>query len=195
MVVVLTIVTAIAAVSLAKVFDLTKDAIAESKRQETLKAIKTVLPPYDNEPDKDTVELVSGKDKKGNDIKTRFYLGKKDGKILGAAFKTSTMEGYSGLIEIMVGVDPSGIVTAIEIISHAETPGLGNRIETPAFKDNYKGKSLDNAKWLVRKDGGDFDQFTGATISPRAVTRAVRDGLKFFAANSDKIIHQTGAGI
>ncbi len=188
MAVVLTIVTSVAAISLSQIYDLTKDAIAEAKRQETLHAIRTVLPPFDNEPDRDVVTLVSGKDKKGRDIEVNFYRGRKEGAISGVAFKVSTMEGYSGLIEIMVGVDPKGKVTAIEIVSHAETPGLGDKIEKPEFKDQYKGRDLKNTKWLVKKDGGDIDQITGATISPRAVTKAVKEGLEFFEAHRDEIL-------
>jgi len=188
MAIVLTIVTSIAAASLARIYDITKGPIAEAKRQETLRAIRTVLPAYDNEPDKDVVELVSGKDKKGNDIKTTFYRGSKAGELIGVAFKTSSMEGYSGLIEVMVGVDPSGTVTAIEVVSHAETPGLGDKITFSWFEDRYKGKNLENAKWLVKKDGGDFDQLTGATISPRAVTQAVKSGLDFFAAHKGEVL-------
>lgn len=189
MVIVLTIVTAIAAASLAQVYDLTKDAIAESKRQEMLRAIKTVLPPFDNEPDQDTFEIISGKDRKGRDVKTIFYLGRKGGILQGAAFKSSTKEGYSGLIEVMVGSDPSGKVTGIEILTHAETPGLGDKIIWKSYRDKFIGKTLKNTKWLVKKDGGDFDEFTGATISPRAVTRAVKDGLEFFVKNRAKIIN------
>ena len=188
MVLTLTIVSGIAAFSLASIYDATKDKIAEAKRQEMLRAIKTVLPQYDNEPDKDLVELVSGKDKKGQDIKTKFYRGKKENTIVGVAFKSSSMEGYSGLIEVMVGLDPSGTVSAIEVISHAETPGLGDPIAKPFFEDQYKGKNLQNANWLVKKDGGDFFQLTGATISPRAVTQAVKKGLDFFAAHKNEIL-------
>ena len=188
----LTVVCAIAAASLAKVYDGTKDAIAEAKRQEILRAIKTVLPTFDNAPDQDVVDLPSGKDKKGNVVKTTFYRGTKGGEFVGVAFKTSSMEGYSGLIEVMVGVDPLGTVTAIEIVSHAETPGLGDKITFDWFKKQYKGKSLDNANWLVKKDGGDFDQITGATISPRAVTQAVKKGLDFFLAHKNEIMNQAG---
>jgi len=188
MAIVLTIVTSIAAASLARIYDITKGPIAEAKRQETLRAIRTVLPAYDNEPDKDVVELVSGKDKKGDDVKTVFYRGSKGGELIGVAFKTSSQEGYSGLIEVMVGVDPSGTITAIEVVSHAETPGLGDKITFSWFEDRYKGKNLENAKWLVKKDGGDFDQLTGATISPRAVTQAVKSGLDFFAAHRDEVL-------
>lgn len=187
MVITLTIVAGIAATALSKVYDGTKDAIAEAKRQEVLRAIKTVLPSYDNEPDKDIVELVTGKNKKGEDEKTVFYRGKKEGQFVGVAFKSSSMEGYSGLIEVMVGIDTTGTVSAIEVVSHAETPGLGDKIAFKWFEDMYKGKNLENTKWLVKKDGGDFDQLTGATISPRAVTQAVKKALDFFAANKNEI--------
>jgi len=188
MVITLTIVAALAGGILAKVYDATRDAIAEAKRQETLDAIKAVLPPFDNEPDKDVVTVSSGKDKKGNEIKTTFYLGEKNGNLVGIAFKTSTMEGYSGFIEVMVGVDAEGTISAIEILSHAETPGLGNKIVKPEFKDRFKGRNLSNTRWMVKKDGGDIDQITGATISPRAVTRAVKDGLELFTAHHDKLV-------
>ena len=188
MVLTLTIVSAIAASSLATIYDATKDKIAEAKRQEMLRAIKTVLPQFDNEPDKDVVELVSGKDKKGKDVKVTFYRGKKDGQIVGIAFKSSFMEGYSGLIEVMVGVDPSGTVSAIEVVSHSETPGLGDPIASSSFEDQYRGKNLQNANWLVKKDGGDFFQLTGATISPRAVTQAVKKGLDFFTLHKSEIL-------
>lgn len=188
MIITLTIVAGIAATALAKIYDVTKDAIAEAKRQEVLRAIKTVLPAYDNEPDKDIVELVTGRNKKGEEEKTTFYRGKKGGEFVGVAFKSLSMEGYSGLIEVMVGIDPEGTVTAIEIVSHAETPGLGDKIAFKWFEDRYKGKNLENAVWLVKKDGGDFDQLTGATISPRAVTQAVKKALDFFVANKSEIL-------
>ena len=100
--------------------------------------------------------------------------------------------GYSGNIAIMVGVDPQGEVTGMEILSHAETPGLGDKITQPWFKDMFKGKSLDNADWRVKKDGGEFDQITGATISPRAVVGAIRRGLEFFREHQDEILGASG---
>jgi electron transport complex protein RnfG len=106
------------------------------------------------------------------------------------AFKVVAPEGYSGNIEIMVGVDEAGTVSGIEILSHAETPGLGDKITHGWFKDQFKGQSLESADWRVKKDGGDFDQITGATISPRAVVGAVRAGLEFFAGHRQKIVSQ-----
>jgi len=81
-------------------------------------------------------------------------------------------------------------VTGIEILSHAETPGLGDKIAHEGFKDQFKGQSLGSADWRVKKDGGDFDQITGATISPRAVVGAVKKGLEFFGEHRQEIISQ-----
>ncbi len=88
----------------------------------------------------------------------------------------------------MVGIRPDGSVVGIEILHHAETPGLGSKITEPWFKEQFAGKSLDNADWRVRKDGGQFLEITGATISPRAVVQAVRAGLEFFRLHREEIV-------
>ena len=96
-------------------------------------------------------------------------------------------EGYSGNIEIMIGVKPDQSINAIEILTHAETPGLGSKIAEGWFKEMFRGKSLENADWRVKKDGGEFDQISGATISPRAVVGALKAGLEFYRDNSQRI--------
>ena len=187
---VLTIIAAGAGLILSLVEGVTREPIAEQRRLQTLKALKAVLPPIDNAPDTDTVTLTVGKDRTGRDVARTFYRGRKEGELAGVAFKVVAPEGYSGNIEIMVGVDEAGTVSGIEILSHAETPGLGDKIAQPGFKDQFKGQSLESADWRVKKDGGDFDQITGATISPRAVVGAVRAGLEFFAGHRQKIVSQ-----
>ena len=117
-----------------------------------------------------------------------FFRGRQDGTLSGVAFKVVAPDGYSGNIEVMVGIDPSGTVAGIEILSHAETPGLGDKITLPTFKANFSGKNLENADWRVKKDGGEFDQITGATISPRAVVGAVRKGLEFYRDHRDEVL-------
>lgn len=167
------------ALAVGGVFDFTKDTIAEQIRLKKLRLLHAVLPETDNDVDQDYEEKVIGKDRRGNDIKTRYYFGKKDGKLVGTAFSLVTSEGFSGDIEIMMGVDPGGSVTAVEIVQHTETPGLGDKIsKKPEWRAEFKGKNLTNAKWAVKKDGGDFDQFTGATITPRAVVKLVKEGLE-----------------
>lgn len=185
----LTLIAAIAGAILSVVESSTREPIAKQRRLIMLKALAAVLPPYDNAPDQDLVELTYGKGKKGNDLMRTFYRGRKEGTLSGVAFKVVAPDGYSGNIEVMVGVDAGGIVQAIQILNHAETPGLGDKIAFPAFKDQFKGKGLEGVDWRVKKDGGQFDQISGATISPRAVVGAVRVGLEFFRDNRDAILN------
>lgn len=186
----LTLIAAIAGLILSLVEAVTREPIAEQRRLETLRALQTVLPNFDNSPDADTVELTVGKDKKGKEIKRLFYRGRTGAELSGIAFTVRSPEGYSGNIDIMVGIDAEGKVTGLEILTHAETPGLGDKITHEPFKNQFKGKSLDNADWRVKKDGGAFDQITGATISPRAVVKAVAAGLEFFRDHRPEILAQ-----
>lgn len=176
LVITLTVICTIAAVLLSYVHTLTLKPIAAQKRLEKIHALKKVLPAYNNHPDRDTVKIEL---KNGPPIEVN--LAKKDGKIVAVAFRMVSHKGYGGDIEILMGVDTSGKITGVEILSMSETPGLGARIIEPAFKHQFKGKTLKNTKWAVKKDGGDIDQITGATISPRAVTEAIHRGLEVFA--------------
>jgi len=191
--IVLTVIAAGAGLILSLVEAVTREPIAEQRRLQTLKALQAVLPPIDNSPDADTVSLVTGQDKKGRDVSRTFYRGRKEQELAGVAFKVVAPEGYSGNIEIMVGVTPEGKVSGIEILAHAETPGLGSKIAEGWFKEQFRGKALEDADWRVKKDGGDFDQITGATISPRAVVGAVRQGLEFYRQHQEQIIQTKGS--
>ena len=188
LILVLTLITAGAGLILSLVEAVTREPIAEQRRLETLRALQAVLPQANNSPDQDTVQLVTGKDKRGRDVLRTFFRGRQDGTLSGVAFKVVAPDGYSGNIEVMVGIDPSGTVAGIEILSHAETPGLGDKITLPTFKANFAGKNLQNTDWRVKKDGGAFDQITGATISPRAVVGAVRKGLEFYRDHLDEVL-------
>ncbi|HIJ86018.1 MAG TPA: RnfABCDGE type electron transport complex subunit G, partial [Magnetococcales bacterium] len=118
---------------------------------------------------------------------------RKAGAGLGVAFVVTAPDGYSGNIEIMMGVAAGGTITSIQILSHKETPGLGDKIVLTRWPDSFKGKTLHNVKWGVKKDGGDFDQFAGATITPRAVVGAVKRGLEFFVANEAKLFDKSAS--
>ncbi|MGA1861380.1 RnfABCDGE type electron transport complex subunit G [Deferribacter thermophilus] len=172
MFVVLTIIGAVSALVLASVYTLTKDKIEYEYRLELLRALKVVLPEYNNEPDKDTIKA---KDK-------TVYVAKKDGKIVGYAIQSVSEKGYGGSIAVLLGVSTDGKITGVEILRHAETPGLGSKIEEKWFKDEFKGLTIKD-KIAVKKDGGVIDQFSGATISPRAVAEAVKNGLDFVITN------------
>ena len=181
LIVVLTVICVVSAVCLAFIYKITKEPIAKQKRLEMIKAIKTVLPKTTvNDPLKDKLTI------KGKNI----YIGKdKNGKITGFAFKVFSNEGYGGTIEIMLGIRANDdSINGIQILSMSETPGLGAKIQEKWFKDQFKNKNLKNTVWKVKKDGGDIDQITGATISPRAVTKAIYNGLKFFEKNKKLLL-------
>jgi electron transport complex protein RnfG len=180
LIIVLTIICVVSAVCLAFVYKITKEPIAKQKRMEMIKAIRAVLPETTvNDPLKDKITI------KDKDI----YIGKdKNGKITGVAFKVFS-NGFGGTIEIMLGIRANdNSVNGIQILTMSETPGLGAKIEEKWFKDQFKNKNLKNTVWKVKKDGGDIDQITGATISPRAVTKAIYNGLKFFEKNKKLLL-------
>lgn len=185
----LTLITVGAGLLLSLVESLTREPIAEQRRLETLRALQTVLPAFDNSPDADTVQLVYGQDKKGRELKRTFFRGRLGSEISGVAFPVVAPDGYSGNISIMIGVDTGGTIIGLEILSHTETPGLGDKITRDEFKGQFKGKALPGVDWRVKKDGGDFDQITGATISPRAVVKAVQSGLQFFREHQQDVLH------
>ncbi|MBF0176992.1 MAG: RnfABCDGE type electron transport complex subunit G [Magnetococcales bacterium] len=166
---------------------ITKGPIAEAKRQELLHALQQVLPPgFDNSPDQDFIVVNDARlDKKSSPVK--IYRARGKGADLGAAFTVIAPNGYSGDIEILLGMAAGGTVSSIRILSHKETPGLGDKFATTSWPDAFKGKTASNVKWGVKKDGGDFDQFAGATITPRAIVGAVKRGLDFFVENEAKL--------
>ena len=116
------------------------------------------------------------------------YRARKQGKPVALALTTFAPDGYNGTIKILVGINYNGSLAGIRIVSHHETPGLGDAIETDRSNWVYQfnNKSLVNPtpkKWGVKRDGGVFDQFTGATITPRAVVKAVYRSLLYYQAN------------
>ena len=109
-----------------------------------------------------------------------------------ALFAVTARDGYSGPIRVLVGVKADGSVAGVRILQHRETPGLGDKIESNRsdWVFQFDGRSLGDpavAGWAIRDDGGEFDQLTGASITPRAVIKAVRDTLLYFDANRDEI--------
>ncbi|HAT49591.1 MAG: electron transport complex subunit RsxG [Nitrospirae bacterium] len=190
---VLMLVGLIATALLAGTDAVTSGPIAEAKRQELLSALRQVLPEgFDNQPDQDTVMVTDPRlEKKSKPV--TIYRGRKGETALGAAFKVIAPDGYSGDIEIMMGIAAGGTISNVRVLSHKETPGLGDKITLTAWPDAFKGKTLSNVKWGVKKDGGDFDQFAGATITPRAVVGAVKRGLDFFVENEAKLFDKAAS--
>ena len=163
--------------------------IVEAEERDLQASLAEVLPAgfADNELLKDTISLT------GDDGKpVTIYRARKAGSITGAVFQT-VGRGYGGEMIVLIGVDAKGTLLGARVIRHKETPGLGDKIELAKSKwiRDFEGKSLESPpaeKWAVKKDGGVFDQFAGATITPRAVVKAVKEGMSFYAAHRDEIL-------
>ncbi|MBD2812136.1 electron transport complex subunit RsxG [Xenorhabdus sp. Vera] len=161
------------------VYSLTKDLIAEQAAIQHKTLLDQVVPPtlYDNNM-QDECYLVTD-NALGNKQTHRLYLARKNGIPSAAALESTAPDGYSGAIQLLVGADFSGNVLGVRVTEHHETPGLGDKIDTRISDWIYafsgkKVMSKDDPNWAVKKDGGEFDQFTGATITPRAVVNTVK---------------------
>lgn len=172
MVIVLLAITGIAAAALGAVYEATKEPIALAKMQKQQAAIKAVVPAFDNDP----VAEVAIYEVDGGQVKV--FPATKDGKPVGYAIETFTMKGFSGLIRIMVGVDPQNNIINYSVLDHKETPGLGSKMqEWFTTKGDVKGLNPDKNNLTVSKDGGDVDAITAATISSRAFLDAINRGI------------------
>ena len=176
--------------------NLTKDSIAKAVEETLKKSLFEVMPRerLDNDLLNDQVPLAADK-LLGTKSEKVAYVARMEGQPSGAILQVVAPEGYGGSINLLVGVDASGAVTGVRVIPpHYETPGLGDQVEIQKspWVLNFNGKSLQNTsegQWRVKKDGGEFDSFTGATITPRAVVDAVHKALLYFDANKQGILY------
>lgn len=164
---------------------LTQPKIAQVERQVMLNTLNQVMPQtyYNNDLLKDSI-WVSEPNALGTDTPMPVYRARLNGQAAGLVIETIAPNGYSGEIRLLVGVFADGRIAGVRVISHRETPGLGDKIELR--KDdwilgfNNRQLTLDNAQtWAVKRDRGEFEQFTGATITPRAVVAAVKNTLDY----------------
>jgi len=173
--------------------NLTTDTIAQREAEDLNASLAQVIPAelHDNDLLQDVVEIdVGGR-------KRRVYRATKGGRITAVAFGSEAYGYASTPISILMGIDRKGAILGVRVLSHAETPGLGDKIEEKKSEwiFSFNGKTLadpGDKGWAVKKDGGIFDQFTGATITPRGVVRAVRAGLDFFASEKSKLLAPGG---
>lgn len=185
----LAIVALVASAALALAYSATKDHIAAAEQRDMQMSLAQVLPEgfADNDLLADVLELTNAK---GKPVKV--HVAKKAGIGVGAVFQVAE-RGYAGDIVVLMAVDQDGRILGARVLKHVETPGLGDKIEiakAPWIK-SFDGKSLDDPspeKWAVKKDNGIFDQFAGATITPRAVVKSVKGGLEFFATHRNEIL-------
>ncbi len=167
----------------------TQEAIQTRAEEDLKTSIEQVVPSklFDNNL-LESVIIIDGPDGKPVTV----YQGSKNHAVTALAY-TVTGYGYGGKILVIMAVTPEGKTLGVRVLSHAETPGLGDKIEVERddWILDFNGLSLGNPSanmWRVKKDGGYFDQFSGATISPRAVVKAVKSGLDFFVKNKTKLL-------
>lgn len=180
----------------------TAERIRAAERQAQVRALGEILPPgsYDNDLLADSILL--NEPRLGHRQPQPAYIAMKDGQPRAVILRATAPDGYSGAIHLLIGIQADGRLAGVRVIGHRETPGLGDKIELAktAWIRSFEGKSLDSPSesgWAVKKDGGEFDQFAGATITPRAVVGAVHQALQYFAANRAELLgaytHQTPA--
>jgi H+/Na+-translocating ferredoxin:NAD+ oxidoreductase subunit G len=178
---------------------LTKDRIANEIRKAEEKALLQIVPRerHDNSMLDDTLPIGPEVTQLGLRAEKRIYLARQGSEVVAAIIPTTARDGYSGDIDLIVGVNADGSVAGVRTLSHKETPGLGDKVDL-AKSDwvlSFNGRSLTNPKpagWAVKKDKGEFDSFTGATITPRAVVAAIRKVLEYAAENSDTLYGKPG---
>ena len=171
----------------------TREQIAGNEREALLDALNELVPreDYDNQILQDTLTLPPTQ-AIGTTAPTTVYRARKNGEPVALVMSAVAPDGYSGQIFLLMGINADGTLAGVRVVNHKETPGLGDKIEAKRndWILQFAGLSLDNPEknnWKVKKDGGQFDQFTGATITPRAVVGAIRNGLEYFEANRDKL--------
>ncbi len=174
-------------------FEVTDQQIQANQRAALLRGLNEILPAerYDNDLFTD-LSYVQNQTLLGTEKPVIVYRARKAGHPVAAILTPSAPDGYNGEIRLLVGINYQGQLEGVRIVSHQETPGLGDWIELRRSKWilNFKDRSLQNPlsnQWLVKRDGGIFDQFTGATITPRAVVKAVKNSLLFFQSYRDQI--------
>ena len=178
MVVALLVITAVSGGLLGLVYGMTKDTIAEVDQKKNAAAIAEVLGTDENS----RLETVT------KDDLTYNLAYDAQGNLLGAAVKTFSNAGFSGRIELMVGLLADGTINKVSVLQQSETPGLGANMVNPKFKDQFDGKNPASFKLSVKKDGGDVDAITAATISSRAFSEAVKLACEGFEANKNQFM-------
>lgn len=175
----------------------TKDQIAKQQQLKLLSILNAVIDPqsHDNDIHLDCA-LFTSRDLLGNKQPQHIYRARINGEAVAVAIETTAPDGYNGRIQLVVGMlstNPDTVtVSGVRILTHKETPGLGDKIELRisdwvlAFEQQQYSPT-NKALWAVKKDGGQYDQFTGATITPRAVVNAVTKSMEFYLANQEDV--------
>ncbi len=172
-------------------FSLTADKIVANERLALIRQIYNLIPPdtLDNDILADTLTITDSKLSRGEIV---VFRARKQGQPIGIIFSPVEAPGYSSIIRLIIAIRKDGTLGGVRVLSHKETPGLGDKIEANRtdWIMGFNNRSLGNPeadRWLVKKDGGDFDQITGATISPRAIVKAVKRSLEYYASHEQQL--------
>lgn len=189
----LAIIAAICTTLVAATYQLTEERIAANEKALLEQALQPALSGvfYEGGVSESRLLIAPPHDLPGNDAAFIFRLYAEN-KPVAALFAVTARDGFSGAIRVLIGVQFDGTITGIRILQHRETPGLGDKIE-PQRSDwifQFDGRSMGDpvvTGWAIHNDGGEFDQLTGASVTPRAVITAIRDTLLYFEAHRDEI--------
>ena len=192
----LAIIAAVLTALLALVASLTRERIVSNEQAWIRQRLDALVPPatHDNDLLADSI-AVTAPDLLGSSQPVKIYRARRNGAPVAAVLRPIAPDGYRGPIELLVAVGPDGRLIGVQVIRHQETPGLGDAFESRDvhWLERFRGRSLTDPppqRWTVRRDGGDFDAFTGATITPRAIVKAVRNALEYYQRNSQRIFDQ-----
>lgn len=188
--------TVVGTAALAFTFNITHDKIAASEEAEKLNLIKQIVPQekFDNQIMQDTLSLAADP-LLGNSQATTAYRGRLQGQPSILVLEAIAPDGYSGKIRFIMALQYDGTISGVRVVKHKETPGLGDYIDAAKsdWIKGFNGISLTNRTdkdWKVKKDGGQFDYMTGATISPRAMIKAVHKASQYYAQHRDELFAQ-----
>jgi len=182
---------------LAGVNELTAERIAEQERRVVLEQLGQIISPdrYDNALQDDFI-LIEDESYFPRGQSVTVYRARQDGAPTALIMKLAAVNGYNGKISLLVGINADGSLSGVRVVSHKETPGLGDAIEIERsdWLLGFNERSLQDPSipgWAVKRDGGQFDQFTGATITPRAVVEAIRMALEYFQRHQEFLFEPT----
>lgn len=179
---------------------LTEKTILNQEKEQTRSILNQVIPNELHDNDLFEACTLVQSDKLGTSTQLPAYVASIEGQVTAIAMEAIAPDGYNGKIKLIIGIDYTGTVTGVRVLNHNETPGLGDKIDIRIsdWVDKFIGKSVSPnnvGQWQVKKDGGQFDQFTGATITPRAVVKAVKNSVIFYNENRDTLYSNiTGCG-
>jgi len=172
----------------------TKDRIQKNEREAQAKALYEIVPrdQIDNDMLEDTVSFIAP-GLLGHDQPVDAYRARKEGKVIAVILPVVAPDGYSGAINMIVGIKRDGGVAGVRVLSHKETPGLGDKVDLKKSDwilslNDQRNDDDQRGSFAVKKDGGRFDQFTGATITPRAVVNATARALDYFRINKAALL-------